>query len=126
MFLTRLLRLDAMANLAGGAALAAASALLAPALGLDNPWPLVALGVALVVNGELNLKAAREPSRRGVGLLIAIDALVAAAVLDLAITDPFGADPWARWALAAMADLSAVVGLAKWYGVRRGEAVVTG
>jgi hypothetical protein len=118
MFLTRLLRLDATANVAGGAALAAASVLLAPALGLDNPWPLVAVGVALVVNGELNLKVAAHPSRRGVASLIAIDLIFAAAALELAVTDPFGADSWARWFLVAVADLSAIVGLAKWYGKR--------
>jgi ABC-type sulfate transport system permease component len=121
MFLTRLLRLDAVANLAGGAGLAAASGLLAPALGLTAPWPLVAVGVALVAYGELQWVVARraEPGKRAVGAVIAVDLLFAVAVLDLALANPFGADPWARWLLAAVADLSALVGLAKWYGLRQ-------
>jgi hypothetical protein len=119
MFLTRLLRLDAVANIAGGAGLALASGLLAPALGMSSPWPLVAVGVALAVYGELHLMVAGDPTRRGVTALIAADLLFAAALLDIAVTDPFGAGAWARWLLAAVADLSAVVGLAKWYGLRQ-------
>jgi hypothetical protein len=121
MFLSRLLKLDAVANIAGGVGLAAASGLLAPALGLTAPWPLVAVGVALVAYGELHWAVARrgEPGRRAIGAFIAADLLFAAVLVDLATANPFGADPWARWLLAAIADLSALVGLAKWYGLRR-------
>jgi hypothetical protein len=118
-FLTRLLRLDAVANIAGGAGLALASGLLAPALGMSSPWPLVAVGVGLALYGDLHLIVARNPASRAVTALIAADLLFAAAVLDIALTDPFGADTWARWLLAAVADLSALVGLTKWYALRR-------
>lgn len=123
-FLHRLLRLDAVACMAGGAAVAAASGLLAPALGIGTPWPIVAAGVALVVYGEAQWAIARNrgegrPSRRAVGALVAADLGFAAVLLDIALTDPFGADAWARWAMAAVADVSAAVGVAKWYAVSR-------
>lgn len=122
--LHRLLRLDAVACMAGGAAVAAASGLLAPAIGLGTPWPVVVAGVALVVYGEVQWALARgrgdgHPSRRAVGSLVAADLVFAAVLLEIALTDPFGADVWARWTLAAAADTSAVMGLAKWYGVSR-------
>jgi hypothetical protein len=120
LFLNRLFRLDGVANLAGGAALIAASTWLAPAIGLTTAWPLILLGLALVAYGEVHWAIARrsQPQRRTMATLIALDLVFAAAMLDLAITDPFGADPWARWLMAAAADMAAIAGLAKWYGAR--------
>lgn len=116
--LTRILRLDAGANVLAGLVLLAAAGWLADPLGLGTAWPIRIAGVALVVYGVENLAVARRTSSAGLTGLIVVDLVFAAAALAVAVADPTGAETWARWALVAVADLSAVFGIAKILGLR--------
>ncbi|MBW3662041.1 MAG: hypothetical protein KY469_02990 [Actinobacteria bacterium] len=116
--LTRLLTLDAAANVLAGAVVTAASGWLADQLGLSATWPVVVVGLGLVAYGLENLLVARRPTAGGVVALATIDLAFAVVVLTLAIADPTSAEAWSRWTLGAVADLSAVFGIAKLLGVR--------
>lgn len=116
--LTTVLRLDAAANVLAGIVLLAAGGWLAGPLGLGSAWPVVVGGLALVAYGAENQLIARRPSSTGLVALIAVDLGFAAAALAVAVADPTGAETWARWALAGVADLSAVFGIAKAVGLR--------
>lgn len=116
--LTRLLNLDAAANIVAGTVVTAASGWLVEPLGLPATWPVVVVGLGLVAYGVENLLVARRPNTGGVVTLAAIDLAFAVAVLTLAIADPTSAETWSRWTLGAVADLSAVFGIAKLLGVR--------
>ena len=116
--LTNLLKLDAAANVAGGVALLAAGTWLADPLGLGSVWPLWLVGVVFLVNGAGNWLVGRNPTRGGLIGLIGVDLAFAVAVLGIAIADPTGAETWARWGLAGLADVVAAVGIAKIVGLR--------
>lgn len=116
--LTTVLRLDAVANVLAGIVLVAASSWLAQPLGLGSAWPVVVGGLALVAYGVENQLVARRPSSTGLTALITVDLAFAAAALAVALADPTGAETWARWALAGVADLSAMFGIAKVVGLR--------
>lgn len=120
--LTRILRLDAAANVLAGLVLVAAAGWLAEPVGLGSGWPIRIAGVALVVYGVENLVVARRTSSgtssAGLTGLIVVDLVFAAAALGVAVADPTAAETWARWALVAVADLSAVFGIAKIVGLR--------
>lgn len=116
--LTRILRLDAAANVLAGLVLLAAAGWLAGPLGLGTAWPIRICGVALVVYGVENLVVARRTTSAGLAGLIAVDLVFAAAALGVAVADPTAADTWARWALVGVADLSAAFGIAKILGLR--------
>lgn len=111
------LQIDAVANLAGALALAALASYLAPAAGLDGPGAVHALAALLGVNGLANAAVRRRPARAGVRVLVAVDAAFAVVVGAVAILDPTGAEPEVRWALAALAELTAIVAATKvWTG----------
>lgn len=116
--LTRILRLDAAANVVAGAGIVAASGWLAGPLGLGSGWPLLVVGLALVAYGMENLAVSHRTSAAGLTALIFVDLTFAAVVLGIAIVDPTSAETWTRWSLAAVADLSAVFGIAKFVGLR--------
>lgn len=115
---TRILRLDAAANVLSGTALAVAGGLLAAPLGLATAWPVRIVGLALIVYGAENLLVARRTSRGGLTALIAADLAFAVVMATVAIADPTGAETWARWGLVGVADVSAAFGIAKVIGLR--------
>jgi hypothetical protein len=102
-----LLRLDAAANAVLAAILLAGSAPLSRAAGVDDGWPLLAIGVVLALNGVLCWQTARS------------DLLFVVAVAAVAIADPTGAMSWLRWTLVALADVVAAVAAAKLVCARR-------
>lgn len=115
--LSLVLRTDAGANLAGGLVLAGAAAWLAPHAGLDRSGPILLLAGLLVANGVANVLVDRRPTRAGVTALVTVDVVFAGVMAAVALLDPTGAEPAVRWSLAVLADLSAVVGIAKvWTG----------
>lgn len=116
--LTRILRFDAAANVLGGIGLAAAGGWLAGPIGLTSAWPIRIVGLALVVYGVENLLVARRTSPGALTGLVVVDLAFAVGVLTVAIADPTGAETWARWTLAGIADLSAAFGIAKIVGMR--------
>lgn len=118
--LRRVLRFDAVFSTLSGVALIALAGVIDSGFGLGTPWGLVALGVVFVVYGDVNLLISRPavPEGRAVAALIAADLLFAAVLVDLAVTNPSGADAWARWVMVASADAAATVALAKWRGLR--------
>lgn len=116
--LTTLLRLDAAANVAGAIALFAAAAWLAGPIGLGSTWPLWLVAVLFVVNGIENALVARRTTTAGLTGLVAVDLVFAIAVLGIAVTDPTGAETWARWGMAGLAGITAAVGIAKVVGRR--------
>lgn len=116
--LTNLLRLDAAANVLGGLGLLAAGGWLADPLGLGAGWPLWLVGVLFLVNGAENALVARRTTTGGLTGLIATDLGFALAVLGVVVADPTGAQPWARWAMAGLAALTAGVGIVKIVGLR--------
>lgn len=126
--LTRVLHLDAGANALAGIALIVVAGWVAGPLGLGSAWPVRLLGLALTIYGVENLLVARRTTTAGLAALIAIDLGFAAAALGVAIADPTAAEPWARWLLVGVADLSATMGVVKLLGLRslRGDRVVSG
>ena len=118
--LRRVLRFDAAFSTLSGVALIALAGLIDSGFGLGTPWVLVALGVVFVAYGDLNLLISRPEvlSGRAVAGLIAADLIFAAVLVDVAVTNPSGADTWARWVMVASADAAATVALAKWRGLR--------
>lgn len=116
--LTRILRLDAAANALAGAGLVLAGAWLATPLGVGSAWPIRIAGIALAVYGVENLLVARRLSHAGLTALIVVDLAFAIVVTGIAVADPSAAETWARWALVAIADISAVFGIAKIVGLR--------
>lgn len=112
------LRADAVANVAGGLLLAVLAGWLAPLAGLAGQAPVRLLAAVLVANGIANAVVARRPTRPGVATLVAVDLGFAAAAVGVALADPTAAEPAVRWAMAAVGDLSAVVGLAKVWTLR--------
>lgn len=120
--LITLLKLDAGANVAVGVVLLSAAGWLAGPVGLERPWSLRAVGLALVIYGIGNLLVARRTTVRGLTVLVVGDLVFAAAVLSVALLDPTSAEAWVRWVLVAVADVAAAVGLAKLLGLRRMSA----
>jgi Na+/H+ antiporter NhaA len=116
--LTRTLRIDAAANALAGAVLVAAGGWLATPLGLAAGWPLRFVGAALAAYGAENLLVARRPTAVTLTGLVVVDLLFGAAVLVVAIANPTAAEGWARWTLAAAADLSLAFGVMKLFGLR--------
>lgn len=116
--LINVLAIDTAANLAAGPALLLAAGWLTAPLGLAEAWPLRLLGLLLLVNGVANGAVARHASRGGLLGLAAVDLLFAVGVLWLAIADPTEAQPWMRWTIASLADVTAIVGVAKFAAVR--------
>ena len=112
------LRVDAVANIAGGVALAVLSGWLAPLAGLTTTGPVLVLAAVFVANGIANAVVDRRPTPAGVGGLVAVDLAFAVAAVGVALADPTAAEPAVRWAMAAVGDLSAVVGLAKLWTLR--------
>lgn len=116
--LTRILRFDAAANVLAGAGLVVAGGWLAAPVGSGSSWPIRLAGLALVVYGVENLLVARRTTTAGLTSLIVVDLVFALVVLGIAVADPTSAETWARWAMAGIADVSAVFGIAKFIGLR--------
>jgi len=116
-----LLRLDAAANAVLAAILLAGSAPLSRAAGVDDGWPLLAIGVVLALNGVLCWQTARSGrlSSGALRRLAAGDLLFVVAVAAVAIADLTGAMSWLRWTLVALADVVAAVAAAKLVCARR-------
>lgn len=112
------LRLDGAANLLSGLALVAGAGLLARPLALGSGWPVAIVGLVLGVYGVENLLVARRTTPAGLRALIAVDLGFAAGVIAFAVADPTGAETWMRWALVAVADVSAAFGVVKIVGLR--------
>lgn len=117
-----ILRLDGAANLMSGAALVLGAGLLAGPLALDSGWPIAIVGVLIGLYGLENLVVARRTTPAGLRTLIAVDLGFAAAVIAFALADPTGAETWMRWAMVAVADVSAAFGIAKIVGLRGAAA----
>ena len=111
------LRLDAVANVALAVALVALATPLARAVGL-SPWLLAAVAAAIVVNGALCWIAAAAPRPDVLRRLAAVDVVFAAAMFALAALDPGAAVAPARWGMAALGDIVAVVALVKLWCAR--------
>lgn len=112
------LRLDAGANAALALAIGTAAPLLVEAGGLEASWPLGALAVLLAGNGVACWRAAARPTPAALVALAGVDLVFAAVIGGLALADPTAADVWLRWGAAGMADVVAVVGLAKLWWAR--------
>lgn len=124
-FLTRVLRLDAVSCVFGGVAVAITSGDLATAVGVHRGW-LGSLGGVLVVYGLCNWMTARASTpRRAVQGLVVADLAFAAAMVGLALTNPWGGDTWVRWLMATVGDASVVIGMVKWYGLRGDATAVS-
>lgn len=116
--LTLLLRTDAVANAALGLV----------TLGLTFAPHLLGLPrVALVIAGSLTLAnavdlartgAAEVPERTAVQRSATVDIAYGVALLGVAVVGLHGQSDTARWVLAAVADVSLVVGATKLVGVR--------
>ena len=109
--LTRLLQLDGAANIAAGIALVVGAGALTVAIGVDA-FPIRVAGLVLAGYG-VNI------TPRGLVGLVVVDLTFAVLALGVAVVDPTTAEPWTRWAVAIVADLSAIMGLLKIAGLRR-------
>jgi hypothetical protein len=113
----RIIAVDAAGSAAIGVALLVAPGWLATGLGLGAGTVRV-LGLVLVVNGLVNARAVRRPSRATITPPIVIDTTFAVAVLALAALDPFGATAWGRWLLVGTGLFSVDVAVVKAIGWR--------
>lgn len=111
--MSRILRLDAAANLAGAVAVAAAASVLAQPLGLDAAWPLYVLAAIMAVYGLDQWVTAPDPGTAAVVAFVVVDVLFAAGVIGWALADPGGAETWARWVAGGLGELVLAVGAAK-------------
>lgn len=111
------LRFDAALNVVGALVLVAAAAPLADVLGLAARWPLHAVAALFAVNGVELALTARDPRPGMLTALAVIDAVFVALVLAHAATAQ-GAEPWARWAVVAVAVATIVTAAAKLAGRR--------
>lgn len=116
--LTRLLQLDGVANAGAGLGLVLAAAWFAGPLGV-GALPLRIAGLVFVAYGIENLLVARSITPRGLLGLAVVDGAFAVLALGFALSDPTAADTWARWTIAVVADLSLVMGVVKYAGMRR-------
>jgi hypothetical protein len=114
-----LLRIDGIGSIVIGVALVAVAGRLAGPLGVGSSLPVVLVGVLFVVNGPVNLRAVRVPTRGRLVGPIAIDSLFGIAMLTVAITDPSGAETWMRWAVGLIALMSLDLAAVKAWGRRR-------
>jgi hypothetical protein len=123
--LPQVLRVDAVLNAGAGLGVLLAAPALAAPLGLATAWPLRIVGALLLINGVEHWLAARAtpPARTMVTGLAIVDFAFAAAVLGIAVSDPTGVEAWMRWALAGLADLTAVFGILKLAALRQAERV---
>lgn len=112
-----ILRLDGAANLLSGVALVAGAGLVARPLAIGSGLPVAIAGLVLLAYGVENLLVARRITRARLRTLIAVDLGFAAAVVAFAVADPTGAETWMRWALVAVAEVSAAFGVAKVVGL---------
>lgn len=120
-FLRKALRADAILNIAGAVVLVAGAPTWASVLGLDQTWPIFAFAVLFLVNGtEIWMTSRSERLNAGwLWGLAAVDFAFTAFALAVAVTDPLGAETWARWTLALIGDAAAVTGILKSYGASR-------
>lgn len=126
---TTAVRLDGIANVLAGVALAVLAAPAAEVLGLDATWPMLLAAAGLVGFGVEHLVTASRGTGHVIPWLVAGDVTFAVAVVALAITNPFEAGTGARWVLAGLGDLALTVGVAKlWLHRRdvRGHVRMTG
>jgi hypothetical protein len=105
--LLRTLQIDGVGSPVLGLALIAIAQPASEAVGLTARWPVIVLGVVLLVYGADNLLVARRPTRGTVGSLLAVDLVFAAGVLGIAVADPWGATALARGVMVALALSSA-------------------
>jgi hypothetical protein len=119
--LRRALQSDAILSAASGSGLLLAAEPVARLLGLGISWPIALLGADLLLFGAWVGYEAWQPELRvrRARLILALDiAWVVASALVLAL------DLWAftvagKWAVAAVADVVALVALAQYLGLRR-------
>ena len=114
---------DAIANLLAAAVLWSGSGTWASAFGLESSGPILALGALFFVNGVECWLTARRPTMPSTWLwgLAGVDFVFGVSALAIAIADPSGAESWARWVLAALADAALVIGAVKGYRAYRTE-----
>lgn len=84
-----------------------------------GPAPIRVLGAVFVVNGLVNGHAARRMTRVAMVPPVVIDAVFGIGVLVVAVTDPLGAELWARWLLGVTGMLSLDLAAAKALGRAR-------
>ncbi len=117
----RVVALDALVNVAGAGVLWAGVGAWKSAFGLTTALPVIALSVLFFVNGIECWTTARREHLAPAWLwgLAAVDGAFGAFGLLVAASDPTGADMWARWLLAAVADAALIVGAVKGYAAYR-------
>ena len=117
----RVLAFDALLNIGGAMVLWVAASAWATALGLDSTLPIVVFGIVFLVNGiECWVVSRRETmSPAWLGVLAAVDFAFVVFALAVAVTDPSGAEAWARWTLAMVAGGALLTGIVKLYGTLR-------
>jgi hypothetical protein len=116
---TLTLRLDAAANAGLALVLLAGGRPLADAARLGSTAPLLAVALLLAVNAVLCWQAAASTAPVALRRLAAVDVVFAVAVVAVALSDPTGAAPWLRWALAGLGDVVAVVAAVKLFCAQR-------
>lgn len=118
-WLQPLLRIDAVGSVVIGVALVVAAGALRGPIGLGSTAAILLAGTLFVVNGPVNGVAAHRLTRASLVGPVTIDVVFGVAMLAVAIADPTGAEPWARWAIAAVGVLSLDLGAAKAWGRTR-------
>lgn len=112
---------DAIVNILAAAVLFAGATAWKSAFGLETSIPVVVLAVVFLVNGiECWITGRRDTmTSTSLWVLAGVDVAFALFALVVAVTDPTGAEVWARWAMAAIGDAALVVGAIKAYGAHR-------
>lgn len=119
--LRRTLQADAIVSAASGAGMLLASGEVARFLGLALSWPIALLGADLLLYAAWLAYEAGRPALRQIParVFLALDiawVLASALILEL---NPWGFTAAGWWAVAAVADVVALLGLAKYLGLRR-------
>jgi hypothetical protein len=92
---------------------------IAGALGLAGATPVRVVAALFLLYAVELVLVARRPTPRRVGALIAADVIFGGGLLVFVLVDPTGAEAGARWAGAALADMSLVFAVLKGWALRR-------
>jgi hypothetical protein len=114
------LTVNAVSTALFGAGLVAASAPLAPVLGVSGPWPLVAFGALMLGFAAWVWRVRREPlDLREAATILALDVAYVVATVVLLLAWPQTLSPIGRLLAAAVGDLVAVFAVLEYVGLRR-------